>query len=116
MTGRAALRATAAAALLAVAWPSSAQQPREVELASSEGWMQIMQSEGRLLRLDRPAATVLLANPAVADVQIVSERTMFVLGSSAGRTQLIILDAEEEVIGSVTLSVTRSLAALHAGS
>lgn len=48
--------------------------------------------EAELITLDAPAATVFIAHPDVADIQIAGPRSVFVFGQSAGRTTLFALD------------------------
>ena len=47
--------------------------------------------EGQLLRLNAPAATVFVANPEVADVQVPDPSGVFVFGKRAGTTTLYVL-------------------------
>ncbi len=51
-----------------------------------------------LVRLDRDASVVLIANPVIANVAVESKRLIFVLGLEVGETNLHILDAEGEEI------------------
>ena len=51
-----------------------------------------------LVRLDRDASVVLIANPVIANVAVESERLIFVIGLEVGETNLYILDAEGKEI------------------
>lgn len=42
--------------------------------------------------LRAPAGSVIVGNPAVADVTVVDERTLFVQGKAFGVTQIVVLD------------------------
>ncbi len=48
--------------------------------------------QATLLRLQRPAEVVLIANPTIADVVVESPQMIFVLGLEPGETSLHILD------------------------
>ena len=45
-------------------------------------------SEGRLLTLNAPAASVFLADPSIADVQVPQPNRIFIFGKKSGRTTL----------------------------
>lgn len=62
-------------------------------------------SDGRVIRADRAVATVLVADPEVADVQLVSDRTLFLYGKAIGRTRLLLLDADEAVVEDIEVVV-----------
>ena len=62
-----------------------------------------------MLRLDWPAATVSLTDPAVADVQVVSSDVLLVYGKVAGRTSLVALAGDGELVGRWTVVVTVEL-------
>ena len=49
--------------------------------------------EARLVSFQRPAKTVFVGNPAIADVSMVDAQHAFVLGKTMGLTNLIVLDA-----------------------
>jgi pilus assembly protein CpaC len=54
--------------------------------------------KGQLLRLERPAAAVFVADPEVADVQAHSPTLVYVFGRRSGTTTLFAVDDEEEVL------------------
>ena len=61
-------------------------------------------SQSRLFRLDTPAASVFVADPAVADVQLVSSGVLFVVAKAVGRTSVAVLDADSALIGEWTIN------------
>ena len=69
---------------------------------------------GVLLRLDRAAVDIFIANPAIADIQVKSPRIIYIFGRSTGETTLYALDANENVIYSTNISVTQNLSRLNA--
>lgn len=95
-------------ALLLLAAPAHAQAPQ------SRGVVRLAVGEGRLMRIDHDAANVLIADPSVSDVQVVSPRTLFVFGRKPGQTTLSATDAESGVVAQLVLRVVRSAAAAQA--
>ena len=63
-------------------------------------------SRGQTLRLQRPASSIFIADPAVADIQTPSNQVVFVFGKKAGRTSLFALDAAGEPIAEYGVAVT----------
>ena len=59
----------------------------------------------RVFRVSRPAATVIVGNPSIADATIEDEKTLVLTGRSFGVTNLIILDAAGDPIIDQTLVV-----------
>lgn len=59
----------------------------------------------RVFRVSRPAATVIVGNPSIADATIEDEMTLVLTGRSFGVTNLIILDAAGDPIVDQTLVV-----------
>lgn len=100
-------RLTFAIVLLFAAWagigPAEAQR----------GGMQIAVNQGEVIRLSRPAASVFVANPEVADIQVMSPTLVYVFGKRAGDTTIFAVDAEEEMIFNRTLSITHNLGGLQ---
>lgn len=102
------------AALLALACgASSVLAQSEVISASGEG-ITVELNEGKLVRIDDPAASVFVANPAIADVAVKSPRLIYVFGRAPGTTSLYAVDGGENVLINVKLTVTHSLTRLRA--
>jgi Flp pilus assembly secretin CpaC len=47
----------------------------------------------RILKINTPAATVIIGNPGIADVTIQDPKTLVLTGKSYGQTNLIVLDS-----------------------
>jgi pilus assembly protein CpaC len=58
---------------------------------------------------DVPFAELSIANPAIADISSLSDRTIYVLGKSPGRTTLTLLDATGKLITNVDVRVAPDL-------
>jgi|FEC22Drversion2_1045045.scaffolds.fasta_scaffold00337_45 Flp pilus assembly secretin CpaC len=76
------------------------------EASAIEDSLVVEMNRAKVIRLDQPAATVILGNPAIADA-LVQNRTMLVItGKSYGSTNLIVLDPAGETVEELTLNVT----------
>jgi len=63
----------------------------------------------RILRIDAPAATIIIGNPGVADVTIQDPQTLVLTGKSYGYTNLIILNSAGNPIADTMIEVTQDL-------
>jgi hypothetical protein len=77
------LAAVLGLASVAAAHPAGAQQPQSIEVAVNKG---------ELLRFPKAPGSVLVVNPAIADIVADGSPRVFVLGKAPGETQLFILD------------------------
>lgn len=59
----------------------------------------------KVFAISRPAATVIIGNPSIADATIEDEKTLVLTGRSFGVTNLIILDLQGEAIVDRTVVV-----------
>ena len=66
----------------------------------------------RILRINAPAATVIVGNPGIADVAIQDPQTLVLTGKSYGQTNLIVLDAQGNPIADTMLEVVQEQAGL----
>lgn len=87
---------------LVVAAPLSAQTIGRGSTATVE----LAAGEGRVLRFESPVDSVLVAEPGIADLQVVSAGTIYVFGKRPGQTSLIALDSDERELASLKLSVS----------
>ncbi len=65
---------------------------------------------GRLIRLDGPAASVLVADPDIADVASVSPAVIWVYAVLPGETNVFAVDASDNVVANVRVLVRQSVA------
>jgi Flp pilus assembly secretin CpaC len=63
--------------------------------------------QSKLVRLQKPAAEIIVGNPSIADVSVQSGNLLVVTGKSFGITNIIILDAERNVIQDQRVMVQR---------
>lgn len=66
----------------------------------------------RILRINAPAATVIIGNPGVADVTIQDPQTLVLTGKSYGQTNLIVLDNLGNPIADTLVEVIQAQADL----
>jgi pilus assembly protein CpaC len=87
---------------------------RAAELVNPQPEPIIIESgKGTLVRLDRPAATVFVAEPDIADVQIKSPRLLYILGKKPGGTVLYAVDGDDRILFNRRISVDHNLQRLR---
>jgi pilus assembly protein CpaC len=69
--------------------------------------------KGTLIRLPRPASTVFVANPDVADVQVKSPSLIYVTAKAPGQTALYAVDAEDRVLLNAPVRVEHDVSRLR---
>lgn len=87
--------------LMIVALPAMA----DVTVDATGGAMTLETGQGRILRFDQDVASVFVANPDIADVQVVSPGVIYLFGKQAGDTNLIALGADERSQASLRLQI-----------
>ncbi len=75
--------------------------------------MDVVVDKGSPVDLDAPASTIFIANPEIADVQVVTPMRIMVLGKQAGETTLLINDDGGRVLAQRTVIVSPNLAELR---
>ena len=68
--------------------------------------LNIVMNQAVVVESDTPFAELSIANPAIADLSTLSDRTIYVLGKSPGRTTLTLLDASGRLITNVDVRVS----------
>jgi Flp pilus assembly secretin CpaC len=71
--------------------------------------MIVKYDQSQLLKLPRPAADIIIGNPNIADVSIQGGNLLVVTGKSFGITNIIILDADRNVIQDQRVMVERDV-------
>ncbi|HXV26019.1 MAG TPA: type II and III secretion system protein family protein [Alphaproteobacteria bacterium] len=72
-------------------------------------------NEGHLVRIERPASAVFVANPEIAEVAVKSPRLIYVFAKRPGETTLYAVDQKEAVVANLRLLVTHDLSRLSEG-
>jgi Flp pilus assembly secretin CpaC len=63
----------------------------------------------KVIQLDKPAATIVIGNPGIADASVEDETTLVLTGKAAGVTNLIVLDEEGNEIERAVLRVASDI-------
>lgn len=101
--------------LACAALPLSGALPARAQAtlaAADEQLVTVEINKGAMLKLARPAASVVISDPATADVQVVSPRVVVVRGKKVGETSFYAIDAADEPIVRATVNVTHNLTSL----
>jgi len=61
--------------------------------------------QAKVMRIAQPAATIILGNPAIADVVLQDQTTLVITGRSYGATNLIVLNSNGDPIADAWLVV-----------
>jgi pilus assembly protein CpaC len=89
--------------------PASAEVLRVVQGTASQA-LEVPMNRAVVLESDVPFAELSIANPGIADISTLSDRSIYVLGKTPGRTTLTLLSAEGELITNVEVQVTTDVA------
>ena len=98
--------------LLAVAavWAATAGAARAVEVIHSNGTtLELELHKGSLVRLDEPAATLFIADPEIADIQVKSPTLIYVFGKKSGETTLYAVDSEDGILANLSVRVSHNI-------
>lgn len=93
---------------------NAAQKPGVTPADAPQGMLTLDAGKGTMLHLSEDAVSVFVADPAVADVQVASPRTVYVLGKKGGSTTLYAMAANNRPLLQRTVIVTRDTIALRA--
>jgi Flp pilus assembly secretin CpaC len=77
--------------------------------AAAEEVIDVTIDFAEVITLDRPAATIVIGNPGIADAAVEDERTLVITGKAAGTTNLIVLDQDGKEIEDAVLRVSSNV-------
>lgn len=89
--------------------PADAQTLNVVR-RNSETALDVPMNRAVVVESETPFAELSIANPAIADISSLSDRSIYVLGKSPGTTTLTLLDATGSLIANVDVRVSTDLA------
>lgn len=95
-------------ALLALA---AAVAASPVPATSAETGIQVVMNQAKIVKLSRPADTIVVGNPAIADASVQDASTIVLTGKGFGVTNLVIMDEQGSPIVDEQIFVTRQDAA-----
>jgi pilus assembly protein CpaC len=104
-----ALAALGFAVAFAPAIPAKAEVLRVMEGSSSEP-LNVPMNRAVVLESEAPFSELSIANPGIADISTLSDRSIYVLGKTPGRTTMTLLSAEGKLIANVEVHVTPDIA------
>jgi pilus assembly protein CpaC len=86
---------------------------RSTVIRTGDDVIKVEVGKGALVRLPSQAATVFIANPDFADVQVKTSTLIYVFGKAAGETVLYAVDEDENVVLGSALQVTHNISGLQ---
>lgn len=89
--------------------PAAAEVLRVLNGSASSS-LNVPMNRAVVVETDQPFAELSIANPGIADISTLSDRTIYVLGKTPGRTTLTILSPEGRLIANVEVQVTPDIA------
>ncbi|ANT61886.1 general secretion pathway protein [Salipiger sp. CCB-MM3] len=85
--------------------PAAQAESLRVVRTGTESALSVPMNRAVVVESDTPFAELSIANPAIADISSLSDRTIYVLGKTPGTTTLTILDAAGQLITNVDVRV-----------
>ncbi|MER2534223.1 MAG: pilus assembly protein N-terminal domain-containing protein [Rhizobiaceae bacterium] len=76
--------------------------------AGAGSGLEVVMNQAKIVKLARPADTIVVGNPAIADASVQDSSTIVLTGRGFGVTNLVILDADGAPIVDEFVTVVRS--------
>ena len=76
--------------------------------AAADAGIQVEMNQAKIVKLARPADTIVVGNPAIADAAVQDASTIILTGKGFGVTNLVVLDASGTPILDDQVTVSRS--------
>lgn len=99
--------AHSAARLLIAAALSAAAVALATTAVSADTGIQVVMNQAKIVKLARPADTIVVGNPAIADASVQDANTIVLTGKGFGVTNLVVMDAQGAPIVDEQVYVTR---------
>jgi len=93
-----AIRALALVVSLSLALAPASVDASPQVVAPNGQLISLASGKGVILRLDRPAGNIFVADPQIADIQVKSPTIIYLVGKAAGTTTLFALDKQDNVL------------------
>lgn len=94
---------------LGAAFPAMSETLRIVEGTDSEP-LNVPMNRAVVVESATPFSELSIANPGIADITTLSDRSIYILGKTPGRTTMTVLSAEGKLIANVDVHVTPDIA------
>ena len=75
--------------------------------AMAEEGIYVVMNQAKIVKLARPADTIIVGNPAIADASVQDATTIVLTGKGFGVTNLVVLDAEGNPVVDQQVTVSR---------
>ena len=98
-----------AAALSLAAMATPATQAQDTTITSAASSLNVGVNKGTLIRLERSMTDVFVANQKIADVQVRSDRLLYVYGVGAGETTIYATDGAGRIVYSANVRVAQNI-------
>src|SRR5271165_3488118 len=93
--------------------PAAAPRGGAAQIPASGGRITLEVNKGTLVRLSGPAATVFVANPEIADVQVKSPTLIYITAKAPGETVIYAVDASDSVLLNAPILVEHDISRLR---
>ena len=93
--------------------PAAAPRGGGAQIPANGGRITLEVNKGTLVRLAGPAATVFVANPEIADVQVKSPTLVYISAKSPGETVIYAVDATDSVLLNAPILVQHDISRLR---
>jgi pilus assembly protein CpaC len=93
--------------------PQAARGTGAAQIPANGGRIVLEVNKGTLVRLSGPAATVFVANPDIADVQVKSPTLVYISAKAPGETVIYAVDAADSVLLNAPILVEHDLSRLR---
>src|SRR5271165_5797725 len=93
--------------------PAAAPRGGAAQIPANGGRITLEVNKGTLVRLSGPAATVFVANPEIADVQVKSPTLIYITAKAPGETVIYAVDASDSVLLNAPILVEHDVARLR---
>jgi pilus assembly protein CpaC len=93
--------------------PTAASRGGGAQIPPNGGRITLEVNKGTLVRLAGPAATVFVANPEIADVQVKSPTLVYISAKSPGETVIYAVDATDSVLLNAPILVQHDISRLR---
>ncbi len=94
---------------VATTGPAGAETLKVMQGSASSA-LKVAMNRAVVVEADEPFAEISIANPEIADISTLSDKTLYVLGKAPGRTTLTILGPDGHLITNVEIHVTPDIA------
>lgn len=81
-----------------------------VSSASANEGIKVLMNQAKIVKLARPADTIVIGNPAIADASVQDASTIVLTGKGFGVTNLVVLDTDGNPIVDEQIVVSRHFA------